>query len=338
MHQQNSLDARNINFQKNVIESVTLGIASPWAHSSETVLKSLHVTPQEGLTSFEVQQRLKIYGKNQLKAENKIGWISRLLAQFKSPVVLVLLGATLISIFVGELVDATAIIVIVVINAFIGFIQESKSEEAVNALKKLAVPKVRVLRDKTTIEVDAIEISLGDILVFEAGDYIAADARIITANQFFTNEALLTGESLPVGKIVDPVSDQSLLGDRYNMLYAGTSISGGTARAVVTATAMNTEIGKIAGLLDVSKKEETPLQIRLAQVSQKLLIFCGAVVLVVALLGVIHGEKAIDVLMVAISLAVAAIPEGLPTVVTLALALSIRRMAQKMRLSVTYLQ
>lgn len=277
----------------------------------------------------ESANRLNKNGQNLLKAEVRITPLQRFMLQLKSPVVVTLLAATIISGLLGETTDAIAIATIVILNAVIGYLQEAKAEAAVDALKKLSAPKARVLRSGNIIELNAADICVGDILVLEAGDYVAADCRVIQSSQLSADEAVLTGESLPVIKDTGLVGEHALLPERRNMLFASTAIATGSARAVVTATGMKTEIGHIAGLLDAAVTSQTPLQKRLAQVSNKLLVFCALVVIVVAVLGYLHGEKWIDVLMTAISLAVAAIPEGLPTVVTLALALAVRRMTKR---------
>jgi Ca2+-transporting ATPase len=301
----------------------------PWAKPENEVLEALHVSLSQGLSSQEAKDRLKTFGLNVLKAEKKITPLQRFLSQLKSPVVIILLIATLVTALLSEVADSIAIAVIVIINAIIGYVQEAKAEAAVEALKKLSAPKARVLRDGNILEVLGSEICPGDILVLEAGDYVPADCRIVQASQLSADEAILTGESLPVNKMASPVLDNAVLADRKNMLFASTAVTTGSARAVVTATNMNTEIGRIAGLLEISNISKTPLQSKLEQVSNKLLIFCGLIVVLVAILGIIHGEKWLDVLMTAISLAVAAIPEGLPTVVTLALTMAVSRMTKK---------
>lgn len=302
---------------------------TPWQNSIEEVLATVNVKPDTGLSPEEAASRLKEHGRNILKAEAKMSPLRRFLSQLKSPVVIILLAATVISGLLGETTDAIAIATIVIINAIIGYVQEAKAEAAVEALKKLSAPKARVLRGGNILELEASEICCGDILILEAGDYVPADCRLIQASQLSADEAILTGESLPVNKDAAPVSGSAILAERRNMLFASTAVATGTARAVVTATGMNSEIGHIAGLLEAAGAAKTPLQDKLEQVSNKLLIFCGIVVLIVAALGFFHGEKWLDVLMTAISLAVAAIPEGLPTVVTLALALAVRRMTKR---------
>lgn len=301
----------------------------PWLYSAEQVAERLAVNWQEGLSSAEVLRRQADCGLNSLAAgEAQPAW-KRFLNQFKSPVVIILLVATFVSSLLGEYADAVAIVAIVVLNACIGYFQEARAEAAVEALKKLAAPRTRVLRDGRVMEVPSDQAVPGDILVFEAGDYVAADARLFLASQLTVDEAVLTGESLPVSKSLSVVSQDTAIGDRTNMIFAGTAISLGAGKAIVTATGMNTEIGRIAGLLEGQEKSETPLQERLEQVSAKLLVLCLVVVAIVGVFGLVHNEPWLAVLMAAISLSVAAIPEGLPAVVTLALALAIRRMAKR---------
>lgn len=304
-------------------------VKTPWSQSPQAVLDVLETSSANGLSAHLVEERLKIYGRNLLKEEEKITRLARFLLQLKSPVVLTLLIATLVSVLVGDIVDAIAILTIVIINAIVGYIQEAKADNALEALKKLSAPHARVIREGSIQEIPAADVCLGEILVFEAGDYVPADCRIIQANQLSADEAILTGESLPVNKDLAPVETSAPLGERKCMLFASTAIATGTARAVVTATGMNTEIGRIAGILESTEVAATPLQGRLEQVSNKLLIFCLLVVVLVAVLGIIHGEEWLDVLMTAVSLAVAAIPEGLPTVVTLTLILGVQRMAKR---------
>ncbi|MCC7403872.1 MAG: cation-translocating P-type ATPase [Bdellovibrionales bacterium] len=305
------------------------GGSPAWARTAQEVLAEHQVAANRGLSTTEAQARIKRFGLNIIGVETKISRMSVLLAQFKSPVVIILLVATAISFGLGETVDAVAILTIVTINSLIGFFQEIKAEAAVEALKKMSAPKGRVLRDGQIHEVPAAQIVPGDILFLESGDFVAADARLLEVRQVSADEAVLTGESIPVTKSTAPVGVETLVADRRNMLFAGTAVATGTAKAVVSSTGAATEIGKIASLLEETKKTATPLQLRLEQVSQRLLWACGAVVVLVALLGYFHGEGWLEIAMTAISLSVAAIPEGLPTVVTLALALAIRRMTKK---------
>lgn len=290
----------------------------PWALSGDEVVQSIR---SANATSTQ--------DSNILREQKKISNWVRFFNQLKSPVVITLLIATFISAILGEMVDSIAIASIVIINSFIGYAQEAKAEAAVAALKKLSSPKARVLRSESVIEISSESVRVGDILVFEAGDYVAADARLIEANQLSIDESLLTGESMPVKKNTDILSAEAQIAERTNMIFASTAVSTGSGRAVVTAIGMETEIGHIAGMLESAQTIQTPLQSRLKEVGSKLLLLCVGVVTLVGILGLIHGERWIDVLMTAISLAVAAIPEGLPAVVTLALALAVHRLTRK---------
>lgn len=302
---------------------------SPWSLAPDEVIRLLASNTDKGLTSAEAAQRIKKFGKNVLRPEATMHWLKRLLQQFKSPVVITLMVATIISALLGEMLDAVAICVIVVMNATIGYLHEAKAEAAIRALKQLAAPSARVLRDNAVINIASADICIGDILVFEAGDYVAADARIITANQLSADEAVLTGESLPVEKHLVPLSQNTMLADRRNMIFADTAIATGSGHAIVTAIGSMSEIGHIAVLLVSAKRDTTPLQKRIAQISKQLLIFCSGVVIVIAILSALQHLSWLQILMTSITLAVAAIPEGLPTVVTLALALAIKRMAKR---------
>jgi Ca2+-transporting ATPase len=282
--------------------------------------------PSTGLTSAEAARRLAGVGSNEIRrAEATPPW--RIFAdQLTSPVVLLMLGAALISGLLREAADAIAIAAIVVLNAIVGFLQEYRAERAVLALRAMTAPRARVVRDGQTTNVAATEVVPGDLLVLEAGDIVAADAALVEAHALRAGEAALTGESAPVDKCTAPAPDDAPLAERHDRVFLGTSISAGTGRAVVTATGMATELGRIASLLETAEDTETPLQRRLAQVSRMLLIASVAIVGVVAALGLVRGTGAFDVFLSAVSLAVAAIPEGLPAIVTIALALGVRRM------------
>jgi Ca2+-transporting ATPase len=250
-----------------------------------------------------------------------------LAGQFASPVIWLLLGACVISGALGEIADAIAIGSIVIVNAFVGFFQEHRAERAVIALRSMTAPRARVLRDGRSSVIAASEVVPGDVLVLEAGDIVAADARLGEANTLSTNEAPLTGESTPVEKSTDPADPGAPLAERHDCVFMGTSIANGTGRAEVLATGMNTELGKIAHLLASAEESATPLQERLAKVSQLLLYICLGIVVVVAAAGLLRGHKAFEVFLSAVSLAVAAVPEGLPAIVTIALAVGMQRMA-----------
>lgn len=282
-----------------------------------------------GLSASEAVLRLARYGSNEITHTEAVSpWIL-FSEQFKSPVVWLLLGACVISAALGEVTDAIAIASIVVINAFVGFFQEYRAEKAVNALRSMTAPRARVLRDAKMIVIPAREVVPGDILLMEAGDIIAADARLLEAYALSVNEAALTGESVPAEKRVGSHAADAALAERFDCVYLGTAVVNGTAIAEVAATGMNTELGKIAHLLSTAQEDETPLQKRLAQVSKSLLWICLGIVAAVAGLGFMRGMSWFDVFMSGVSLAVAAVPEGLPAIVTIALAVGVQRMARR---------
>ncbi len=270
-----------------------------------------------GLSEKESRRRLKKFGPNEIRPEKKITLLQRTLLQLRSPVILVLLVAAALSGIFGDLFDAGAIVSIVLLNLAIALAQESRAQAAVEALKKLSAPRARVIRDGDTKDIPAVDLVPGDLIVLEAGDFVPADAQVIEGYQLSADESLLTGESMPVDKEIE------------NTIFAGTTITTGSASALVTTTGMETEIGKIAGMLETATPQLTPLQIRMQQSSRFLLALTGVVVGIVAFLGVVQGQPWLQVVMTAISLAVAAVPEGLPTIATLALALAVRRMAKR---------
>jgi Ca2+-transporting ATPase len=268
-------------------------------------------------------------GPNELAREEATPAWRILAGQFASPVIWLLLGACVVSALLGQAADAIAIGIIVVINGLVGFFQEYRAERAVLALRSMTAPRARVLRDGRPSVIPAAEVVPGDVLLLEAGDLVAADARVLEAHRLTVNEALLTGESAPVDKTSKPAPADAPLAERSDAVFTGTSVSNGTARAEVVATGMRTELGKIAHLLASVVESETPLQRRLARVSRMLLYVCIGIVGVVAVLGVLRGVRVLDVFLSAVSLAVAAVPEGLPAVVTIALALGVQRMASR---------
>lgn len=282
-----------------------------------------------GLSSADARARLADAGPNEIHRDNAASPVALLLRQFTSPVIWLLLGASVVSGALGERLDAIAISAIVVINAVIGFLQEYRAEQAVMALRSMTAPRARVRRDGHSVIVPADTIVPGDVLVFEAGDVVAADAQLMSAYALTTNEAALTGESAPVEKRTDASALDAPLAERHDAVFMGTSVATGTGVGVVTATGMRTELGRVAHLLATAQNDVTPLQRRLAQVSHTLLYICGAIVAVVALAGLLRGWPLMQVFMAAVSLAVAAVPEGLPAVVTIALAVGVQRMAAR---------
>lgn len=282
-----------------------------------------------GLSTQEASKRLLQYGANKLQqaAETPIWRV--LIRQFSSPVILLLIAACVISALLGEVADAIAIASIVVLNGLVGFFQEHRAERAILALRSLTAPRARVLRDGHSVMLQATEIVPGDILLLESGDIVPADAHLEESHNLSTNEAALTGESLPVTKSTAPTSPETPLAERNDFVFTGTSISTGTAVAEVTATGMSTELGKIAHLLTTIQDTATPLQQRLARVSRVLIYICLGIVAIVAIAGLLRGWSLLEVFMASVSLAVAAVPEGLPAIVTIALAVGVQRMAAR---------
>jgi Ca2+-transporting ATPase len=282
-----------------------------------------------GLSSAEAQQRLVTFGPNTIRREQTISPLALLAHQFASPVIWLLLAACVLSAVLGERLDAIAIGAILLVNATIGFVQEQRAERAVMALRSMTAPRARVIRDGHSAMILADAIVPGDLLVLEAGDVAAADARLQVAHALTTNEAPLTGESTAVEKTTAPTGPETPLADRRDFVFMGTSVATGRGLAEVVATGMQTELGRIAHLLATAEESVTPLQRRLAHVSQTLLYVCGGIVAVVALAGLLRGWPLLQVFMAAVSLAVAAVPEGLPAVVTIALAVGVQRMAAR---------
>ncbi len=283
-------------------------------------------TPISGLSSDEAARRLEEVGANELRRDNGTPPWRVLARQFTSPVVLLMLGAAAVSGVLREVADAIAISAIVFLNAVVGFVQEYRAERSVLALRALTAPHARVLRDGRQAVVSATTIVPGDLLLLEAGEIVAADAQLVEAYHLAASEAPLTGESTPVDKYLGSVAPDAALTDRHDYVFQGTAIATGTGRAIVTRTGMATELGRIASLLETTVPTETPLQRRLAQVSRTLLVASVAIVVVVAIAGLVRGMAVFDVFLSAVSLAVAAVPEGLPAIVTIALAIGVRRM------------
>lgn len=295
--------------------------------SSIRTAEELNTDLKSGLSGSEATSRLEKFGPNELVERGKKSAWAMLFDQFKETMVIILIVAGLISLFLGEYVDAIAILVIVVLNALLGFRQEYKAEEAMEALKKMAVPTVRVRRDGRVREVSSREIVPGDIVLLEAGNLVPADCRLAESVNLQSQEAALTGESEPVMKVSQIVAESDLpLADRINMVYMGTTITYGRGQGIVVATGMETELGEIAELMQTSVAEQTPLQKRLDQLGKGLALAALVLVVIVFLLGLWQGEDLQVLFLTSISIAVAAVPEGLPAVVTIALALGARRM------------
>ncbi len=297
--------------------------------AAKDCLGLLESTPS-GLNQSQVAERWQKYGPNQLVEGTKVSLLTIFLNQFRDFMIIVLLAATLLSGLLGEYTDAIAIVAIIVLNGILGFVQEVRAERSLAALKELTAPTARVRREGVVSIIPAKELVPGDIILLEGGDRVPADGRILNCIGFDVEESSLTGESVPATKqanaLVDPVSP---LGDRINMVYMGTLVTRGKAEVLVTETGMNTEMGKIADLMQQSEETLTPLQQRLDQLGKVLVWVALGITLLVVLTGVMHGQPLYQMFLAGVSLAVAAIPEGLPAIVTIALALGVQRMIRR---------
>lgn len=307
-----------------------------WQMLANDVVKKLDSNAEKGLSSFEVKKRMLKYGKNTLAVETKNSFLKKLRLQFSDFMVVTLLVAAGVSFFSAfvkgskDYIDALIILFIVVLNIVIGILQESRAEKAIDSLKRLSSPSAKVLRDLKGQKVRSDELVPGDILVLKAGDYICADARVCEASGFFVEESALTGESFSIPKSEKAVSGENLsLGDMKNMVFSGTIVTRGHAKAIVTETGMNTQVGKIAGLMNGEQNFKTPLSRKLEKTGKRLGIFIILICVLVFILGMLQNVDFVEMLMISMSLAVAAIPEGLPAVVTIVLATGVRRMAAR---------
>ncbi|WP_160033616.1 calcium-translocating P-type ATPase, SERCA-type [Paenibacillus sp. An7] len=302
-----------------------------WHQMGADELKSeLDVEPQLGLTKDEAANRQKKSGPNELSEGKGISPITLFLNQFKDFMVLVLVGATLLSGLLGEYLDAITIIAIILLNGILGFIQEFRAERSLSALKKLSAPTSKVLRGGKVEQIPAKNLVPGDIILLESGDRIPADIRFIMTSNCDVEESALTGESVPVSKHSSVIEQEDLpLGDLKNVGFMGTMVTRGTAKGVVIRTGMDTEMGKIADLIQNTEAQETPLQHRLEQLGKILIIVSLVLTVLVVVAGILHGQPAVGMFLAGVSLAVAAIPEGLPAIVTIALALGVQRMIKR---------
>ena len=318
----------------------------PSLTEANKVAKALDVDTNTGLSSAEAQRRLEKFGPNQLASAPPVPKWKKFLAQFQDPLVYLLLAATVISLIAwfiershgtaGEVLpfDAIVIILILIVNAVLGYIQEARAEQAVEALAQMTAPQTSVLRDGKIVHINTADAVPGDIVVLGEGDTVSADGRLFAAASLRIAEASLTGESVPVGKKPDTLDSAKALGDRTNMIFNGTSVTQGTGRAIVTGTGMNTQVGKIADMLSQTDDEDTPLQKEMTHVSKILgIAVCIIAAVVLVALFITQGfhkmpDDLIDSLLLAVSLAVAAVPEGLATILTVVLALGVQRMAK----------
>ncbi|MBK7898968.1 MAG: HAD-IC family P-type ATPase [Azonexus sp.] len=299
------------------------------ALSTEAVAEALASDGKEGLSSAEAARRLAAQGPNRLaERPPRPTWL-KFFDQFRSLLVLILLAAAVLAGVIGDLTDAAVIAFVVLLNASLGFIQEHRAEAALAALKNMLAPMARVRRDGQAGLIDAAQLVPGDLLLLEAGDRIPTDARVLSAHSVEVAEATLTGESQAVAKRPDPVGKESALAERHDMVFMNTVLTRGRLEAMVTATGMDTEMGRVAGLLAETAEGETPLQRQLDSLGKRLALMASVVVALMFLMGLLRGEALLQTAMTAIALAVAAIPEGLPAVVTVTLALGMHRMARR---------
>ena len=303
--------------------------------TSQEVEQELKTDCQNGLSSNQVQENMKKYGLNELQEKKKDSLLKKFLEQFKDFSIIVLIIAAIVSGVVGVaqgegFTDTIIILIVVILNAVIGVAQESKAEKSLEALKKLSSHASKVIRNGKEQVIPARELVPGDLVIIETGDYIAADLRTIEAVNLKSQEASLTGESVPVEKITEKIDGNEIgIGDRKNMLFSSSLITYGRGKAIVVNTGMNTEVGKIAGMLDNAEKQETPLQQKLNDLGKTLGIACLAICAVIFVIGLLQGKEIIDMFMTAVSLAVAVIPEGLVAVSTIVLAIGVQKMVKK---------
>lgn len=307
--------------------SITLN-SIPYSIEPEVVIAALQSDGESGLSSYEVEKRLNDYGTNKIEEKkNKSLWLI-FLDQFKSPIVWLLVFAAGLSFYFGEWVDGIAILTVILINAFIGFYMEFQAGRSMNTLKKLSAVPAKVLRNKKLEEINAEGIVPGDVVYVEAGDMIPADGRIFNVSQIQVDESALTGESVPVEKQREKLETDTILAERNNTLYKGTYVTKGNGYMVVTETGMDTELGKIAQMVQAAEQAATPLEKKLEDFSKKLIWITVALVIVIFIIGLLNGQKILEMLQTSIALAVAAIPEGLPIVATMALAQGMMKMAK----------
>jgi Ca2+-transporting ATPase len=301
-----------------------------WMLSKEECLAKLNVEAGAGLSGQEASRRLTEYGPNELQAAHRVSPWTLLLEQFKNVLIIILLIATALSAVLGHEIEAIAIAVIVLFAVLLGFAQEYRAERAIDALRQMAAPTADVLRDGQEVEVAAREIVPGDVILLRAGDKIPADARLIEAVNLQIEEAALTGESVPVEKNTAPIDKaEPALGDRTNIAFAGTAATYGRGKAVVVATGMNTEFGKIARMLQTVETGRTPLQENLDKVGRILALAALVIVAIIVVLGLLRGQPFIEMFIFGIALAVAVVPEALPAVVTISLAIGVQRMVHR---------
>ena len=297
----------------------------------EEVKESLDTNIEKGLTSSEAKKRQGIYGTNELEKPQKRSLLLRFLDQFKDAMIIILIIAAVVSIIVepGDWIDSLIIVIVVMMNAILGVVLESHAEKSLESLQELSAPQSKVLRDGVKQTIASKELVPGDIIILETGDMIPSDARLIEAYNLKVDESALTGESVPVEKTTDPINQDVVIGDQTNMVFSSTVVTYGRGEAIVTSTGMNNEVGKIAGMLNASEKELTPLQVKLNEIGKTIGLLCIVICVIVFILESLSGISWLESFKTAVALAVAAVPEGLAATVTIVLAVSVTKMVKQ---------
>ena len=296
----------------------------------EEVVNSLDTNIEKGLTSSEAKKRQGIYGTNELEKPQKRSLLLRFLDQFKDAMIIILIIAAVVSIIVepGDWIDSLIIVIVVMMNAILGVVLESHAEKSLESLQELSAPQSKVLRDGVKQTIASKELVPGDIIILETGDMIPSDARLIEAYNLKVDESALTGESVPVEKTTDSIDQDVVIGDQTNMVFSSTVVTYGRGKAIVTSTGMKNEVGKIAGMLNASEKELTPLQVKLNEIGKTIGLLCIVICVIVFILESLSGISWLESFKTAVALAVAAVPEGLAATVTIVLAVSVTKMVK----------
>jgi len=302
-----------------------------FSKSIEEVLNEIVVDPAQGLSEVEAKARLEKYGENRLAVKNKENIFQMFVAQLNGWLIYVLFAAVVITLFMGEYIDATIIILVIITNAVLGVIQEVKAGKAIEALQKMSFPKALVRRNGEVKNINAHEVVLGDVLILDAGRFISADVRLIESANLQIEESALTGESVPADKDASLLFNdpKTPLGDRANVAFMSTLVTRGRGVGVVVATGMNTEVGKIANLIAIEKKAKTPLEIRLDKLGKTLGKFAIAICVIIFIIALLQGRDLVEMFILSVSLAVAAIPEGLAAIVAVVLSIGVTSMSKR---------
>jgi Ca2+-transporting ATPase len=308
-------------------------VKNSYGKTGEEVLKELSADPENGLSDKEVRKRIKKFGANVLEEQKERSIWQIILAQLNNPIIYLLTAAAILAFVFGDLAEGIAIIIVLIINTIIGFWMEFKAQKSMEALKEMDKIEARLIRNGQVIKINAEEIVPGDILLVEAGDLISADARILEATELAIDESPLTGESVPVKKSAEPIEEETQVADRTNILYKGTGVTGGTAKAVVYSTGMNTELGSISAMVGEEKKDEIPLNQKLNKLTRHLIFVTVGLAVAFLVFGYLSGKELYILIQTSIAWTIAAIPEGLPIVASIALARGMLRLAKKMLLS-----